>query len=476
MKIHVLDPYQSHAMQRMSAPLTWLSTLHEVTRNGEAQEADVIIHMPWHSILDDTTGGKHIMAYTHCNPPDAERLYQSCEKADVITCMSFRGRQELIELGADPKKLWVIYAGAGGFKYRRRVIGVVGNVQPNGRKRESILLDLAWRYDLSPFEFVFIGHGWEDVAQKLTSLGVSAASVKNDEGDLQKYYQLFDALLVTGYAEGGSLPILEAMAVGVPVISPDYGYAADFLEQHYDTPDELMDILSGMIAESFENMRVVNSWTWEQYAAEYALLISRIAGGSAEIFVGHGADRYKQLLDLIGYYKPKNLLEIGTWNGNRAIQMIQEAAKYRPIEDIIYRGYDLFDLQTGGLYRSELSKAAAPLNVVKRRVEATGADVKLIRGNTNETLKNTVIPVFDFAFIDGGHSEDTIRNDWENVKRGMSRGARIVFDDYYHEGKPEGFGCNAIIDNLEGYQVTYLPNKTKADDGRLIGMALVEDA
>lgn len=473
MKVHVLDPYQSHAMQRMSAPFTQLSSLHDVTFGAEPQEADITLHLPWHTVLQSQTGGKHIAIYTHCNPQDSGALLEVCEKADLITCMSFRGRQELIELGADPKKLWVVYAAADGFRFRRRVIGIVGNVQPNGRKRESLLIDMAWKYDLSPFEFVFIGHGWDETVSKLTSLGVSAVTSKSDEGDLQKYYQLFDALLVTGYSEGGSLPILEAMSVGAPIISPDFGYAADLIDFHYDTPEDLSRIFDDMIKQPLINYGLAKSWTWGDYASEYAMIISRLVGGSAEIYPAKAADRYRQLLDIISWVKPKNILEVGTWNGNRAIQMIQEAAKFHNISDINYQGFDLFDDQTGALYRSELSKVAIPMNVAQKRIEATGANVELIRGNTNKTLWHNPIVKPDFTFIDGGHSEKTIQNDWDALK---GFGAVVIFDDYYHEGKPDGMGCNAVIDGITNKKITYLPNKTAADDGRVIGMVMVENA
>lgn len=475
MKIHIVEPYHSHAMQRMSLPLDDLKNLHEITKSEAVDpEADVNIHMPWHSMVGYEGGGKHIIAYTHMNPPDAPQLLDACDRADIVTCMSFTGRRELIQLGVDPKKIWVIYSAADNFVFRRRTIGIVGNPQPNGRKRESLLVDLAWKYSLDAFEFAFIGIGWEETVGKLNSLGVAAVSGVSNDGNLQSIYKQFDALLVTGYVEGGSLPILEAMAVGIPVISPAFGYASDLLDEHYETEDELMTMLENLAVKPVLNHQIVKSWTWKDYAAEYALLIARLTGTSAEIYPERGTDRYCQLLDVIDEVRPSAIVEIGTWNGHRAIQMIQQAAKYHKIEKIAYQGYDLFDMQTGEHYRRELSKIAYPLQVVEKKLKPTGSDVELIEGETCDTLEDNLISA-DLYYIDGGHSEETIGNDWREVMPYLDEQSVVVFDDYYHEGKPEGVGCNPIIDSLDRnkYEVTHLPKVTKASDGRVIGMVKV---
>ena len=476
MRVHIVEPYHSFAMQRMSVPLLELSKLYEVTTGEEADHsADLNIHIPWRT-MTERNGSKHIISYTHCNPPDTGKLYEACELADLVVCMSYAGRNELIQLGVDPKKLWVNYCAADNFAFKRKVIGIVGSVQPNGRKRESLLLDLAWAYDLSPFEFVFIGNGWEDTAQKLQSLGVACGIAKPDDAQLSKMYGVMDALLVTGYNEGGPLPLLEAMATGIKVISPRFGYAADLLNEHYDTPSELMDILNELAEPSILSHQIARAWSWSDYVAEYAMLIGRMFGSTAELFPAFAADRYGQILDIIDEIKPSEIVEIGTWNGNRALQMIQQAAKYHPIGEIYYQGFDLFETQTGEQFRSELSKRGWNVKVVEKRLQATGAEIELQEGDTKNTLKRFINKDADLYFVDGGHSEKTIQNDFEEV-RPLLINSVAVFDDYYHEGKPEGMGCNKVIDSLtDQYKVTHLPIRTKTEDGRVIGMVRVEHA
>lgn len=481
MRIHFVVPYQSVAMRRMSTPLiTELAKLHEVTTSAEVDvDADLNYHIPWHTMvgLENKGSGKHAIAYTHCNAGSEGMLLDACERADLIICMTFTGRKELVDMGVDPQKLWVIYAAADQYFFRKRLVGIVGYPQPNGRKRESLLLDLAWNYDMTPFQFIFTGLGWDDMVGKLNSLGV-AASTRHAETDeeMQRFYQQIDLLLVTGYREGGPLPLIEAMASGANILSPRFGYAADLLneEQLYETLEDLADKLERFAEPLVFGHKLARAWRWQDYCSEHALVFGKLFGESVDLYPKEGAGRYAQLLDVIDQIKPRRIVEIGTWNGNRAMQMIQAASRHRDVEDIIYQGFDLFESQTAGQLRSELSKMGWEQDVVQRRLDATLAKIELIAGNTRETLGECVDDDADLYFIDGGHSEETIENDASIMEYAKDE-AVFIFDDYYHRGKPDGMGCNKFIDNLDidKYKAVYLPARTVTDDGREIGMVEV---
>ena len=479
-RIHIINPYGSIAMERMAYPLTSeLTKLYEVTTSAEVDPAaDLNLHIPWHTLigLEREGNSKHAIAYTHCNAGAVAGLLDACERADLITCMSYQGRRELVTLGVDPKKIWVIYCGADQFQYRKRLIGIVGYPQPNGRKREHLLLDLAWQYDLSPFQFLFVGDSDGNTAAQLRALGVAADAIMADDKALAQIYQRLDVLLVTGYAEGGPLPLLEAMASGTPILSPRFGYAADLLgsECLYETAEELMQKLDAIAKPTLDNCLLTRAWTWRDYVAEYAMLFGRLLGESVDLYPERGVSRYVQLLDVIDEVKPQGIVEIGTWRGDTALRMIQQAAKYKPIGDVFYQGFDLFEHQTGEQFRRELSKHGCPKEIVQRRLSATGSEITLIEGETIFTLFELCNHA-DVYFVDGGHSEDTIDNDADMVLDTMPDTAVAVFDDYYHAGKPEGVGCNKVIDNLDPnqFEVTHLPARTLADDGREIGMVKV---
>lgn len=478
--VHFVNPYNSIAMQRLLIPMMMhFPELYIVSEGKNVDEdADLNYHIPWHTMVGYEKQGnsKHVIMYTHCNPPDAPRLIDACARADKIICMSFTGRDELLSMGIDPTKIWVIYAAADQCQYRARVIGIAGWAQPNFRKRQSLLIDMAWKYDLSPYTFAIAGGGWENTAQVLQNLGV-AVTLLNEIGHdkMTEFYNVIDLFLVTGYVEGGPLPLLEAMASGVKVLSPPFGYANDLLDQEntYENVDDLYQKIMDTFKDTMTLHSLARAWNWHDYAAENALVIGQLLGESVDLIPKKGMSRYAQLIEVIQALKPRNIVEIGTWSGNRAIQMIQEASKYNRVS---YQGFDLFETQTGRELHSELSKPGWPQEVVKRRLGATDAEVNLIMGNTHDTLSENLIDVIDFCFIDGGHSERTIKNDWDHVRRKLHPNSVVVFDDYYHGVKPVGIGCNALYNELlsnPNYVVNLLPLITEAENGRMISMMIV---
>ena len=151
--------------------------------------------------------------------------------------------------------------------------------------------------------------------------------------------------------------------------------------------------------------------------------------------------RYKLLIEMVRERKPKSILEVGTWNGDRAAQMLHASPGAK------YYGFDLFEDANQVTDMIEMNvKPHFSVGYVTDRL--SGFDVHLVKGNTRETLAAFSTPV-DFVWLDGGHSVDTIRSDWENVKRCCSKDTVVVFDDYYMGAiDTDLFGCNKIVTEL----------------------------
>ena len=151
--------------------------------------------------------------------------------------------------------------------------------------------------------------------------------------------------------------------------------------------------------------------------------------------------RYEQLHAAVRAKQPKAILEIGTWNGGRALALLNLCPT------ATYYGFDLFEDATKEDDAREFNvKRHHFMEDVYERL--TGFDVHLYRGNTRETLATFDKPV-DFVWIDGGHSIETIRSDWENVKRVITPDAWVFFDDYYTGGiDTKTIGCNEIVKDL----------------------------
>lgn len=152
--------------------------------------------------------------------------------------------------------------------------------------------------------------------------------------------------------------------------------------------------------------------------------------------------RYDYLLEAVREKQPKAILEVGTWNGGRAIEMLNLCPTAR------YYGFDLFDEATAETDKEELNvKKHYTMEMIHERL--TGFDVWLYKGNTRDTLKNFNEKV-DFVWLDGGHSVETIRSDWENVKRCLTPDAWVFFDDYYTGSiDTTKYGCNEVVKDLK---------------------------
>ena len=152
--------------------------------------------------------------------------------------------------------------------------------------------------------------------------------------------------------------------------------------------------------------------------------------------------RYTQLLEAVRLKQPKAILEVGAWNGRRAVEMLNLCSAK-------YYGFDLFETATGETDAEEMNvKAHHYMDAVLDRL--TGFDAHLFKGNTRETLASFNEPV-DFVWLDGGHSIETIKSDWENVKRCLTPDAWVFFDDYYTgpEIDINKYGCNLIVKDLK---------------------------
>jgi len=148
---------------------------------------------------------------------------------------------------------------------------------------------------------------------------------------------------------------------------------------------------------------------------------------------------YIPLFETLAEKPCKNIMEIGVFDGVSAVAMIKTAAKLVPEKDIHFYGFDLFDGLTGQLRDEEFSfQGLTPPKVedVQRMMEAkTDAKITLFKGNTRDTLKEHIknLPKMDLIYIDGGHTIETIRNDWHYASELVNTDTVVYFDDYCDE-------------------------------------------
>lgn len=187
--------------------------------------------------------------------------------------------------------------------------------------------------------------------------------------------------------------------------------------------------------------------------------------------VGRGEPRrYRHLLEATDRYRCRRILEIGTWNGQHAEQMIRRALRHWPAEQIEYYGFDLFEEIDEAKIAVEISKKPPPRAVVEKQLRATGARIELIQGDTIESLPEALkhLPPMDLIFIDGGHSYETVSSDWHYCQHLMHAGTVVFLDDYW--SRPDA-GIDRVVAAIdrERYEVEVLDpeDKFKKDWGLL---------
>lgn len=141
-----------------------------------------------------------------------------------------------------------------------------------------------------------------------------------------------------------------------------------------------------------------------------------------------------------------NIVEVGTWNGSRAIQMA-ETAFAAGATQVSYVGFDTFEDGNDRTHEGHTKPHANSwlvgnrLNNYSRMMSRKGLtfDYTLLKGNTLETLPRAgeVVKEATFAYIDGGHSYETTRSDYD----ALAHVPFVVFDDVIAQeeaGAPEG--------------------------------------
>lgn len=163
-------------------------------------------------------------------------------------------------------------------------------------------------------------------------------------------------------------------------------------------------------------------------------------------------DVIKDFYDLFDCYKISSVGEIGTHSGKTASQILNYLlSKNIPIT---YTGYDLFDEANEFTNKKEVNgkgvgnyqRAVSKLQKLKKRYHEN-FQYELIKGNTKDTLTPTI---FDFVYIDGGHSYETVKHDYSMVKESKI----IVFDDYHILGV-KTFVDELLTENEEKFKVIF---------------------
>jgi len=181
-------------------------------------------------------------------------------------------------------------------------------------------------------------------------------------------------------------------------------------------------------------------------------------------FVGNlKAHRYRSMLEYLSNNDCDNILEVGTHKGHTGAELIRHSKN----TNVNYYGVDVFLSGWSDIVeREEQSIKPDDIDTVRNFLSAYSINVYLYEGRSND-----VLPVlkeknlnFDLIWIDGGHSYETVKNDFVHSIDMLSDDGVIFFDDYteeksYPPNNPIPLGVKPFIDELiskNEYEITIL--------------------
>ena len=153
------------------------------------------------------------------------------------------------------------------------------------------------------------------------------------------------------------------------------------------------------------------------------------------------------LLNHIRQKQPKNFLEIGVFHGVTSRNICELLYSIHQ-ENFKFTGVDIFSNKSKSLneeyapnlrfsnplkkiyykyiIRSDPYSLQSVLNLLKKFKN----NINIIKGNSNEVLKDLNLEKFDYVFLDGGHKFETVKSDLKYLTKVISNGGTVVCDDY----------------------------------------------
>ena len=200
-------------------------------------------------------------------------LKKQLQNAKMGICMSRDTMVKLHTLGIPRSKLCYINPAHDGIiKPNPIIIGITCRVQPDGRKREFMLGELAKKLNPKEFSFKIMGENWNPYVTKLRNFGFEVDYF--DDFELAKYTELIpnlDYYLYFGQDEG-QMGVIDALASGVKTIATPQGFHLDTINgisHPFQTMGDLLDVFETIAEEKRSLISSVSSWNWKDYSIKH---------------------------------------------------------------------------------------------------------------------------------------------------------------------------------------------------------------
>ena len=168
------------------------------------------------------------------------------------------------------------------FKLKKPILGVFQRGIHEG-KGFYFLLNLADNKLLTNFKFLFVGSGWDEVANKMKKNNILCeCRIDEDYSSYPILYDAIDYLLIPSLWEGGPMSVIEAKAKGIPIISTDVGWiGTEFpVEYLYPANDsvKLLEILEIILKQAIERRECALIYSYKKFVDELLNQINVLKG------------------------------------------------------------------------------------------------------------------------------------------------------------------------------------------------------
>jgi len=169
-------------------------------------------------LFDETQPKPWGAFFTHLEDDWEEMFDEVASKVDYAVCINQKIKTYLELLGV--KRVELIRHGHDPRVKKEITFGVCGKVYLSGRKGEYLVKNMVDE----GYKVLGLGSGWP-------------CEMLGDWDKAPEFYKKIDYLVITSLNEGGPVPVLDAIAAGVPVIGPNTGWIWEFPCIHYKKGD-----------------------------------------------------------------------------------------------------------------------------------------------------------------------------------------------------------------------------------------------
>jgi len=265
MKVHIVVQLDGWVLERQAREierrLDYVSVGDQPSRH-----ADINYYMSYALFADKTKFDMcFFTAYQPDHPTLAKRWVDCARECDLAVTAANRYAEQLKEVGV--KRIEMITPGFDDkLFYPTLTVGVVGKKDGVTDRKNPELVKKLMEVLPKNVRFVFAGNGWPGRCRMLAY------------EEMPAFYRRIDVLFLPSKVELSPLPVLEALACGVPVVAPDIGNLDVLPHTEYAIDD--VESAKKAILKHFEDKKrlwgSVKDYTWENWAKEHDKLFRSI--------------------------------------------------------------------------------------------------------------------------------------------------------------------------------------------------------